>query len=150
MSRNIDEFVGHEPNGLLSSFALSDASSQMPPVENQGYAVSPSQTMRPPPLPAHLAERQTPVSGCETELTTPAHVRMGLSATSNNLTQTPTPDEACRALEVVMAFLQQQASGFVDFQEASSMGKLMEKLKLQSSHQHDHEQHQQQRHSVGE
>jgi hypothetical protein len=43
-----------------------------------------------------------------------------------------------------MAFLQQQASGFVDFQEATSMGKLMEKLKLQSSQQRDHEQQQQQ------
>jgi hypothetical protein len=138
MSRNIDGFVGHQPNGVHSSFTLSEASSQMPPNDDRCYTVSPSQTMRPPPLPAHLAEQSVSVSSnFENVLTTTANATMLTSPI-------PSPDEACRALEVVMAFLQQQASGFVDFQEATSMGKLMEKLKLQSSQQRDHEQQQQQ------
>jgi hypothetical protein len=42
----------------------------------------------------------------------------------------PTPDDARRALEVVMAFFQQQPSGFVDAHEYMAIGKLMEKLRL--------------------
>lgn len=43
----------------------------------------------------------------------------------------PSQDEARRALELVMTFFQQQPSGLVDPQEYITMGKLMEKLKLQ-------------------
>jgi hypothetical protein len=42
------------------------------------------------------------------------------------------PEEAQRAFQVVMSFVQQQPNGFLDFDETVHMGKLMEKLKLQS------------------
>lgn len=45
----------------------------------------------------------------------------------------PTPEDARRALEVVMAFFQHQPSGVVDPQEYMAMGKLMEKLRLQGT-----------------
>ena len=35
-------------------------------------------------------------------------------------------------MEVVLNFFQQQPSGYLDFQESLTIGKLMEKLKLQS------------------
>lgn len=47
-------------------------------------------------------------------------------------TGTPSQDEARRALEVLMTFFKHQPSG-VDPQEYITMGKLMEKLKLQSN-----------------
>lgn len=74
--------------------------------------VSPSETMRPPPLPAHILA---------SELTRDA----SSSSTS--------PEDAQRALEVVMNFIQQQPSGFLDFQESANIGTLMEKLKLRRS-----------------
>lgn len=43
----------------------------------------------------------------------------------------PSQDDARRALELVMTFFQHQPSGLVDPQEYITMGKLMEKLKLQ-------------------
>ena len=45
----------------------------------------------------------------------------------------PSQDEARRALELVMNFFQSQPSGAVDPQEYITMGKLMEKLKMQGS-----------------
>ena len=44
---------------------------------------------------------------------------------------TPTPDDARRALELVMTFFQHQPSGFVDPHEYFTIGKLMEKLRVQ-------------------
>jgi hypothetical protein len=74
-----------------------------------------SDTMRPPPLPAHLQG-----SGSAR--------RDSTSSTTNAPTS---PDEARRALEVVLNFLEQQPNGFLDFNESVTIGKLMEKLKLQ-------------------
>ena len=45
----------------------------------------------------------------------------------------PSQDEARRALELVMNFFQNQPSGVIDPQEYITMGKLMEKLKVQGS-----------------
>lgn len=45
----------------------------------------------------------------------------------------PSQDEARRALELVMHFFQHQPSGVVDPQEYITMGKLMEKLKVQGN-----------------
>ncbi|MCJ1439913.1 MAG: hypothetical protein MMC23_000394 [Stictis urceolatum] len=45
----------------------------------------------------------------------------------------PSQDEARRALELVMSFFQSQPSGVVDPQEYITMGRLMEKLKVQGS-----------------
>ncbi|KAI9679779.1 MAG: hypothetical protein M1817_004793 [Caeruleum heppii] len=53
------------------------------------------------------------------------------SATISPIASSPTQDDARRALEVVMQFFHQQPSGSVDPQEYLTIGKLMEKLKLQ-------------------
>ena len=55
------------------------------------------------------------------------------SPSGAGLPQPPTPsqDEARRALEVVMAFFQRQPSGVVEPHEYMTIGKLMEKLRLQ-------------------
>ena len=45
----------------------------------------------------------------------------------------PTSEDARRALEVVMAFIQHQPSGVVDPQEFMTMCKLMEKLQVHGS-----------------
>ena len=87
--------------------------------EDRPHTVTPSEMMRPPPLPAHILAGEV-----KRELT---------PATAMSSLQTSTsPEEARRALEVVMAFIEQQPNGFLDFQESMHMGKLMEKLKLQS------------------
>lgn len=87
--------------------------------DDRPHTVTPAETMRPPPLPAHIlageAKREFP------------------PATSTSSQQSSTsPEEARQALETVMSFIEQQPNGFLDFQESMHMGKLMEKLKLQS------------------
>lgn len=74
-------------------------------------------SMQPPPLPAI-----TPVT--TTQQVSP--ISPGSSSASS-----PTQEDARRALELVMSFFQQQPSGFVEPQEYVTIGKLMEKLKLQ-------------------
>lgn len=46
-------------------------------------------------------------------------------------TESPTQEDARRALETVMTFFQQESSGLVDPHEYMTMGKLLEKLRLQ-------------------
>lgn len=75
--------------------------------------VTPSETMGPPPLPSHIMQ----------------HEMKREDSTSQTITS---PEEARRALEVVLSFFQQQPNGFLDLQESVTIGKLMEKLKLQS------------------
>ena len=58
--------------------------------------------------------------------------RIGSSSGVSSPTFPPSQDEARRALEVLMSFFHHQPSG-VDPQEYITMGKLMEKLKLQGS-----------------
>lgn len=58
--------------------------------------------------------------------------RMGPSSGVSSPTSPPSQDEARRALEVLMSFFQHQPSG-VDPQEYITMGKMMEKLKLQGN-----------------
>jgi hypothetical protein len=71
---------------------------------------APVSSMAPPPNPTPSASPQTG---------------------SRSPTGTPSQDEARRALEVLMTFFKHQPSG-VDPQEYITMGKLMEKLKLQN------------------
>ncbi|KAH9839673.1 hypothetical protein Tdes44962_MAKER08016 [Teratosphaeria destructans] len=88
--------------------------------EDRPNTVTPSETMRPPPLPAHLLAAES-----KRELTP--------STSSSSLRQAaPSPEEALSALQLVHSFFEQQPNGFLDFQESVTMGKLMEKLKLQS------------------
>lgn len=81
--------------------------------------VSPAAMMRPPPLPAHAL-----AADLKCELT-PA-------TSASSLRGATSPEEALRALEVVHGFFQQQPDGFLDFDESVTIGKLMEKVKLQS------------------
>lgn len=78
------------------------------------HTVSPAETMRPPPPPM-LPTRN------------PAREMAGPMAPGND---NPSPEEARRALEVVVNFFQQQPSNALDLQESMTIGKLMEKLKL--------------------
>ena len=87
--------------------------------EERPHTVTPSETMRPPPLPAHILAGEL-----KRELTP--------STSTSSLQASTSREEARRALEVVMTYIQQQPNGFLDFQETFQMGKLMEKLKLHS------------------
>ncbi|KAK0989545.1 hypothetical protein LTR91_009189 [Friedmanniomyces endolithicus] len=89
-------------------------------LERGPRTVSPSDTMRPPPLPAHVLA----ASEIRREITP--------STSSSSLRAGTTPEEALRALQVVSGFIEQQPGGFLDHQESMTVGKLMEKLKLQS------------------
>lgn len=87
---------------------------QIPP-DDRPPTVTPSDTMRPPPLPAHILQQQ--------------------QQQNDDAKSTPpptTPEEARRALAVVLTFFEQQPHGFLDLQESVTIGKLMEKLKLHS------------------
>ena len=77
--------------------------------------------MGPPPLPAH---ELTPGSG--RHLTSPVHGFSTPKAT--------TPEEALRALEVAHSFFQQQPSGFLEYDESLTVGKLMERLRPHYRH----------------
>ena len=105
----IDEYPGARSLSISSSelhhLSSQPASSVHSPIGNNSPAV-----MAPPPIPAPMntSTLPSPVSA-------------------------PSQDEARRALELVMNFFQSQPSGVVDPQEYITMGKLMEKLKVQGS-----------------
>lgn len=82
--------------------------------DDRTHTVTPSETMRPPPLPAHLQQ----------------DARRG--STPSALQNPTSPDDARRALEVVISFFEQQPNGILEFHESVTIGKLMEKLKLHS------------------
>ncbi|KAJ8610753.1 hypothetical protein MRB53_038395 [Persea americana] len=79
--------------------------------------VMPAETMRPPPLPAHVLQNES--------------ARRDATASTSPVVNT-TPEEARRALQVVLSFFEQQPAGFLDLQESLTMGKLLEKLNIQS------------------
>jgi hypothetical protein len=83
-------------------------------INSRPNTVAPSDTMRPPPLPSSMS-----VPRSITPASTP-----NLSPTS--------PEEARQAMEIVLSFFEQQPNGFLDMQESITVGKLMEKLKLQT------------------
>lgn len=82
--------------------------------ENRPHTITPSDMMRPPPLPSNMTAPRS---------LTPA--------SSANLSPT-SPEEAQKAMEVVLSFFEQQPNGFLDMQESITVGKLMEKLRLQT------------------
>lgn len=107
-SSNLDSPMQEPPDPLTS---LDEAMSMHDP-ESRPPTVTPLDTMRPPPLPNHASRRESgPLPG---------------------LAQGTTPEEARQALQVVLRFFEQQPHGFLDYHESLTMGKLMEKLKLQS------------------
>ena len=96
-----------------------DEAVRMTQLEERPHTVTPAETMRPPPLPAYILAGERNRDGTPSTSTSSVHL-------------STSPEEARRALEVVMSFIEQQPSGFLDFQESMHMGKLMEKLRLQS------------------
>ncbi|KAK5173789.1 uncharacterized protein LTR77_002470 [Saxophila tyrrhenica] len=90
-------------------FSMDEAVHALPSTDRP-QTVSPAETMRPPPLPAHVAQRGSPSAS---------------GAIS--------PEQAQRSLEVVMQYIEQQDTGFLDFQQSIHVEKLMTKLKQQRS-----------------
>lgn len=84
------------------------------PSEDRPQTVAPAETMRPPPLPAHVLAQESKRE----------------SASSSATPGSTSLDEAQRALEVVWSFIQQQPTGFLSFQESAFIGKLKEKSTL--------------------
>ena len=111
----LDSPMEEPPDPLMSI----DEAVRLTHPEDRPHTVTPAETMRPPPLPAHVlaVEKKREV--------TPATSTSSLQASTS-------PEEARRALEVVMSFIEHQPTGFLDFQESMHMAKLMEKRRLQS------------------
>jgi hypothetical protein len=84
------------------------------PANSHPHTMAPSEMMRPPPLPSNM--------------TVP---RSLIPAPSSQLPST-SPEEARKAMEVVLSFFEQQPNGYLDLQESITVGKLMEKLRLQT------------------
>ncbi|KAK5696023.1 hypothetical protein LTR97_008443 [Elasticomyces elasticus] len=87
--------------------------------EERPHTVTPSDMMRPPPLPAHILANE-------------ARREITPSTSNSSLRGATSAEDALRALQVVHGFIEQQPGGFLDYQESVTVGKLMEKLKLQS------------------
>ncbi|KAI6811397.1 hypothetical protein KC332_g12058 [Hortaea werneckii] len=104
--------------GIGETFQPYDMPQHHIPAEHKA-TFAPPEMMGPPPLPTHVL---TP--GSARDLASPVH---GFS-----LPMATTPEEALRALEIAHSFFQQQPSGFLEYDESLTMGKLMEKLRLQS------------------
>ena len=85
------------------------------PVEERPQTVAPAETMRPPPLPAHVLAQETKREVTSTSAT-------GLSTSL---------EEAQRAMQVVMHYIEQQPNDFT-LQESINVRTLMDKLKLHS------------------
>ncbi|KAM0719892.1 hypothetical protein Q7P37_004027 [Cladosporium fusiforme] len=79
------------------------------------HTMTPSEMMRPPPLPSNMSAPRS---------MTPSSI--------SNLSAATSPEEARKAMEVVLSFFEQQPNGYLDLQESITVGKLMEKLKLQA------------------
>lgn len=121
--------------GIDPAYATPPASSEPLTPQYMQHSVSAS-----PPLESPQSEVPPPLT-IDATIHTPHHSNNNNSPTamrppphprSNSLPESPTQDDARRALEVVMTFCQHQRSGLVDQQEYMAMGKLMEKLRLQS------------------
>lgn len=103
----LQDFVDPLPN-------LNSAVEGMHHEGGRPHTIAPSDSMRPPPLPTSMSapRSMTPSSASN------------LSVTS--------PEEARKAMEVVLSFFEQQPNGYLDLQESITVGKLMEKLRLQA------------------
>ena len=85
---------------------------------------------------ASSGERMSPSQGGSPSVMPPPPNPAGAGAPGNGSPISPhgpSQDEARQALELVMNFFQHQPSGVVDPQEYITMGKLMEKLKVQGN-----------------
>ncbi|KAK3629686.1 hypothetical protein LTR56_017892 [Elasticomyces elasticus] len=87
--------------------------------EERPHTLTPSDMMRPPPIPARMLANE-------------AWREVTPSKFSSSLKGGTSAEDALQALQVVHGFIEQQPRGFLDYQESMTVGKLMEKLKLQS------------------
>jgi hypothetical protein len=85
------------------------------PANSHPHTMAPSEMMRPPPLPSNMTVPRSLIP----------------TAPSSHLPPT-SPEEARKAMEVVLSFFEQQPNGYLDLQESITVGKLMEKLRLQT------------------
>jgi hypothetical protein len=88
-------------------------------------------TMQPPPLPStgtpniSISTQQNQKSAYQ------QHTPISPASAHTMSPTSPSSDDARRALELLMNFFQSQPNGFVEPQEYMTIGKLMEKLRLQ-------------------
>lgn len=109
----LDSPMEEAPDALAS---IDDHIREQSATDNRPNTVTPLETMRPPPIPIRHAKHESQTANA-----------------AGQGTQTFTsPEEARRAMEVVLSFFQQQPNGFLDLEESVTIGKLMEKLKLQT------------------
>ncbi|KAF2816797.1 CenpB-DNA-bind-domain-containing protein [Mytilinidion resinicola] len=114
---------------FLNSTALESPLSEMQSLSGMDDTMQTSQSqivtssMQPPPVPA------VPPVGQQRQHSSPM-------STENNSPVSPSQEDARRALELVMNFFQHQPTGFVEPQDYMTIGKLMEKLKLQRQGEH--------------
>lgn len=115
-------------NSTTLESPMADVQQPMGGVDDPMQA-SPSQSvtssMQPPPVPA-VPPVTIPVQQTPQTQSTPV-------SPGSTSPQTPSQDEARRALELIMCFFQQQPAGSVEPQEYVMIGKLMEKLKMKKS-----------------
>ena len=82
------------------------------------------------------SNRQSPLQSSPAVMAPPRNLLTASSTNTSAVTSPigpPSQDEARRALELVMNFFQSQPTGLVDPEEYITMGKLMEKLKVQGA-----------------
>lgn len=85
--------------------------------QQQPQTISPAETMRAPPIP-----QRTETPSVETRFAAMLSAGGG---------EQPTQEEARQALQVVLKFLEQQPTGFLNLQDGVLIGRLAEKLRLQ-------------------
>ena len=112
------------PDGSRSPIKRSKGKFRMHQQTSQQQINSPAQTNSP----VTMASPPNPTSSSSVS------PRIGTSnSNASSLSAPPSQDEARRALEILMNFFLHQPNGAVDPQEYITMGKLMEKLKLQGT-----------------
>jgi hypothetical protein len=117
---------------FLNSTAIESPLSEMQSLSGMDDAMQTTQaqivtsSMQPPPVPA-----VPPVSSSMQQRQHSSPISPG-----SHSPVSPSPEEARRALELVMNFFSTQPTGFVDPQEYVTIGKLMQKLDLQKQGEH--------------
>ena len=102
VTSTILDFPKKEPSDPLINI---DEAVRVTHPDDRLHTVTPAEIMRPPPLLAHVLAVEK-----KRELTP--------STSSSSLQVSTSPEEARRALEVVVSFIEQQSAGFLDFQES--------------------------------
>lgn len=127
-STALDSLISEIPPHVVPEDTMQSPDSQRPTLLSR----TPSTSMQPPPIPAAAANPTVTIPqlhGMHSQQQTP------ISPDANS-PHSPSQEDARRALEVVINFFQHQPQGFVEPQDFLTIGKLMEKLKLQRNGEH--------------